>query len=66
MPATEPVFVERIHVLGPPGSQAATRDAARREGKTASEFIRSAVRDRLRQVDDQEADAAAPASEAAR
>lgn len=48
MPASEAFFVERIHVLGPPGFRDAVREAARREGQSDSEFIRSAIRDRLR------------------
>lgn len=68
MPATEPFFVERIHVLGPPGFQAAIRDAAHQEGRTASECIRQAIRDRLRRSDGQatHAVAVAPATEAVR
>ncbi len=44
----EPLFVERIHVLGPPGFHAAVKEAARSEGQTASEFIRQAIRAQLR------------------
>ncbi len=52
MPATEPLFIERIHVLGPPGFHAAVKKAAREEGQTASEFIRQAIRVQLQQRDD--------------
>ncbi len=47
MPASEPLFVDRISILTPPGFQARVRDAARQEGQTVSEFVRSAIRDRL-------------------
>ena len=50
MPASEPFFVDRISILAPSGFQDQVRDAARQEGQTASEFIRSAIRDRLRVV----------------
>ena len=50
MPATEPIFVEQIHVLAPSGFQDQVRQAARQEGQTASEFIRSAVRDRMNTI----------------
>ncbi len=51
MPATEPLFVDRISILTPPGFQDQIRDAARQEGQSLSEFIRSAVRDKLRTVE---------------
>ena len=41
MPASEPFFVDRISILAPSGFQDQVRDAARQEGQTASEFIRS-------------------------
>ena len=50
MPASEPFFVDRISNLTPPGFQARVRDAARQEGQTVSEFIRSAIHDRFRTV----------------
>ena len=50
MPASEPFFVDRISILAPSGFQDQVREAARHEGQTASEFIRSAIRDRLRAV----------------
>ncbi len=50
MPASTPFFVDRISILTPPGFQDVVRQAARQEGQTASEFIRSAIRDRLRVV----------------
>ena len=50
MPATEPYYVEQIHVMAPKGFQAQVRAVARQEGQTLSEFIRSAVRDKLRAV----------------
>ena len=46
----EPLFTEQINFYTPPGFPAKVREAARREGQTASEFIRSAVRDKLRAV----------------
>ncbi len=51
MPATEPLFVDRISILTPPGFQDQIRDAARQEGQSLSEFIRSAVCDKLRTVE---------------
>ena len=44
----EPLFVEQIHVMAPPGFHAAVKEAARNEGQTASEFIRQAIRAQLR------------------
>ena len=55
MPACEPFFVDRISILTPPGFQDQVREAARQEGQTASEFIRSAIRDKLRTVEQPEA-----------
>jgi len=52
----EPRFIERIDLMAPPGTQAALRDAARNEGQTVSEFVRQAIRQRLRQVDSRSAD----------
>ena len=46
----EPLFVERIHVLGPSGFHDAVKAAARREGQTTSEFIRQAIRAQLRRA----------------
>ena len=46
----EPLFREQINIATPPGFHDAVRQAARQEGQTASEFIRSAVRDKLRAV----------------
>ena len=43
-------FPELIQLKAPEGTQEAIRDAARQEGQTSSEFIRQAVRDRLRTV----------------
>ena len=50
MPASEPFFVDRISILVPSGFQDQVREAARQEGQMASEFIRSAILDRLRVV----------------
>ncbi len=50
MPIMEPIYVEQIHVMAPAGFQAKVREVARQEGQTLSEFIRSAVRDKLRIV----------------
>ena len=47
----EPLFTEQINIAAPPGFQAKVREAARQEGQTASEFIRSAIRDKLRTVE---------------
>ena len=46
----KPLFVERIHILGPPGFHAAVKQAARDEGQTTSEFIRSATHDKFSSV----------------
>ena len=59
MPATEPYYVEQIHVMAPKGFQAQVRAVARQEGQTLSEFIRSAVRDKLRAVAPEQASAGA-------
>ncbi len=55
----EPLFVEQIHVMAPPGFHAAVKEAARSEGQTASEFIRSAIRFQLKRLDDSQAQPAA-------
>ena len=46
----EPLFVEQLTIMAPPGFREEIREAARHEGKTSSEFVRQAVRDRLRTV----------------
>ncbi len=46
----EPLFTGQINLMAAPGFHDAVRQAARQEGQTASEFIRSAIRDRLRAV----------------
>ena len=43
-------FPEPIQTKAPEGTQDAVREAARQEGQSSSEFIRQAVRDRLRAV----------------
>ena len=43
-------FPELIQTKAPEGTQDAVREAARQEGQSSSEFIRQAVRDRLRSV----------------
>ncbi len=43
----EPLFVEQLTVMAPPGFRDAVRDAARQEGQTASEYIRQAIRAQL-------------------
>ena len=50
MPAFEPFFLDRTSILTPPGLQHQVRQAARHAGQTASEFVRSAIRDGLRTV----------------
>ena len=47
----EPIFPEFIQLKAPEGTREAVREAAREEGQTASEFIRSAIRDKLRTVE---------------
>ncbi len=47
----EPLFVEQVHIMAPPGFQEAVREAARREGQTASEFIRQAVKAQIRRTE---------------
>ncbi len=46
----EVIFHEFIQLKAPEGTRHAVKEAARQEGQTASEFIRQAVRDRLRAV----------------
>lgn len=53
----EPLFVEQVHIMAPPGFQDAVRDAARREGQTSSEFIRQAIRARIRHTEPEQASA---------
>ncbi len=53
----EPLFVEHISPMAPPGFQDAVRQAAHQEGQTAPEFIRAAIRDRLRTVAAEQASA---------
>ncbi len=55
----EPLFVERIHILSPPGFHAAVKEAARSEGQTASEFIRQVSRAQLRRTEATQAHPAA-------
>ena len=43
-------FPELIQLKAPEGTQEAIREAAREEGQTSSEFIRQAIRGRLRVV----------------
>ena len=43
----EPFFIEPLKVMVPTGFRDAIHEAARRQGQTASEFVRSAIRDRL-------------------
>ncbi len=57
----EPLFVEQIHLMAPPGFQDSVREAARQEGQTVSEFIRQAVKVQLRRVEPEQV-AAAPAT----
>ena len=45
------VFPELIQLKAPEGTQKAVREAANREGQTASEYIRQAIRAKLRRVD---------------
>lgn len=45
------VFPELIQLKAPEGTQEAVREAANREGQTASEYIRQAIRTQLRRVD---------------
>ncbi len=46
----EPLFIEPLKLMVPPGFRDAIHEAARKQGQTLSEFIRSAVRDKLRTV----------------
>ena len=50
-------FPELIQLKAPEGMQDAVREAARQEGQSSSEFIRSAVRDKLRAVAPEQASA---------
>ena len=53
----EPIYTEQIKLLAPSGFREAVSAAARTEGRTASEFIREAIRDRLRRGQPAEAGA---------
>ncbi len=44
-------FPQKVHLSVPESLREQVHDAARQEGQTASEFIRSAIRDRLRTVE---------------
>ncbi len=52
----EPLFIEPLKLMVPPGFRDAIHEVARKQGQTASEFIRSAIRDKLRTVEIQAAD----------
>ena len=43
-------FEQKIHLAVPKALHGQVKEAANREGQTLSEFIRSAVRDKLRAV----------------
>ncbi len=47
------IFPESIQFKAPVGFLAALRDAAQREGVTVSEFVRGAIRERLRGAEEQ-------------
>ena len=47
----EPLLIEQIKLMAPPGFRETVQAAARQEGRTASEFIREAIRDRLKRVE---------------
>ena len=49
----EPLFTEQVNLKAPEGTLAAVREAAREEGQTSSEFIRSAIRAQLRRPQDE-------------
>ena len=53
------VFPELIQFKASEGTQAAVREAANREGQTAPEYIRQAIRAQLRRVDTEPQPAAA-------
>ncbi len=55
----EPLFVDQIHLMALPGFHAAVKEAARREGQTASEFIRQAIRAQLKRAEASQAQPAA-------
>ena len=48
------IFPETVRFKAPEGLLAALRDAAQREGVTVSEFVRGAIRERLRGAGDPE------------
>ena len=54
---SEPLYVEQIKLMAPPGFRETVQAAARQEGRTASEFIREAIRDRLRRTEPTKAEA---------
>ncbi len=45
-----PLFTEQLNLMIPPGFRETVQVAAQQEGQSVSEFIRSAIRDRLRTV----------------
>ncbi len=45
-----PLFTEQLNLMIPPGFRETVQAAAQQEGQSVSEFIRSAIRDRLRTV----------------
>ena len=45
-----PLFTEQLNLMIPPGFRETVQAAAQQEGRSVSEFIRSAIRDRLRTV----------------
>ena len=52
------IFPELIQLKAPEGTQEAVREAANREGQSASEFIRQAIRNQLRRTGAEQAAAA--------
>ena len=52
------IFPELIQLKAPEGTQEAVREAANREGQTASEYIRQAIRSQLRRTGVEQAAAA--------
>ncbi len=45
----EEIFTEHVHFTVPEGWRAAIHDQARQDGQKASEWLRSAIRERLRE-----------------
>ena len=48
----EALHTEQVHFMAPEGWMSRVHETAREEGMTASEFMRSAIRDKLAEAED--------------